>query len=359
MSLEKFYFHIGLGKTGTTAIQQMLYRNHGNLMARGYFHTGVSLENLSGEQQDTAGLARKMAALPKPQKLQLLQERLKKCFAICKSKKLTRAVWSWEALAIRDDTAQMLRSAAGATEAKVIVYLRRQDHWFESSYQQWGVKHKTSSGPVKTFDEFMQSRIERGDYWQRLAPWADAFGTENMVVRVYEQEQLPQGLLLDFLDAAGLQPTDGLELPEKSSFDSSLSNASFNHDVQEMIAVYNSLFSEERSYFPRELLRLLHGSLSEKEYKPVFSKRSSLSPQTRRDILDHFADSNRKIAQEYLGRADGRLFYEPPPELSEPYDTGELSLKAVVRIFLQIILHQDEMIRSLQGSRRGKTRRAA
>ena len=49
--------------------------------------------------------------------------------------------------------------------------------------------------------------------------------------------------------------------------------------------------------------------------------RHLLPPKARHAILDYYEESNRNVAREYLGRADGRLFYDPrrPAGPHEPY----------------------------------------
>jgi hypothetical protein len=40
--------------------------------------------------------------------------------------------------------------------------------------------------------------------------------------------------------------------------------------------------------------------------------KKNLSKQERISIMNEFQESNRKVAKEYLGRKDGRLFYSKP-----------------------------------------------
>jgi hypothetical protein len=65
-----------------------------------------------------------------------------------------------------------------------------------------------------------------------------------------------------------------------------------------------------------------------------------LSPQQRRDIISPFEESNAKVAREYLGRSDGRLFYAPLPDLQEPWKPYEgLTMEKIVPIFIQMIFN--------------------
>ena len=137
----------------------------------------------------------------------------------------------------------------------------------------------------------------------------------------------------------GLQFTDDFRKPHRS-------NTSFNEDVNQIFKVYNSLF--DKPNYPEQLIKLLYASLSDKEMKNETSL-SILSPQKRIDILIHCEETNRKVATEYLGRAEGQLFYEPWPDPAEEYlKVSNLTGEAVARIFIQIILFQEQRIQQLE-----------
>src|SRR5690606_38704714 len=140
--------------------------------------------------------------------------------------------------------------------------------------------------------------------------WREVFGLENMIVRVYEKQQLPDGIFSDFLGAMNTKLDDGYKILLKNR------NPSINWDFIEIIRLCNKSCLRQNKFLPIHTLLI---QIFEK--MNIFDnngKRLLLSPQQRRDLIEKFADSNEKVAREYLGRSDGRLFYSPPPDLNEP-----------------------------------------
>ena len=71
-------------------------------------------------------------------------------------------------------------------------------------------------------------------------------------------------------------------------------------------------------------------------------KQHLLSPQQRREIIAKYEESNTKVAREYLGREDGRLFYAPLPDPDEPWEPYEgLTVEKVVPILTQMVFNLD------------------
>ena len=94
-------------------------------------------------------------------------------------------------------------------DVQVLCYLRRQDLWLESWYNQhirwpW-VKELSVSSP----GEFLARREEFYwiDYAQMLQRWRDTFGMESMTVKVFERAQLNGDLLSDFFTSTRLDQT--------------------------------------------------------------------------------------------------------------------------------------------------------
>jgi hypothetical protein len=73
-------------------------------------------------------------------------------------------------------------------------------------------------------------------------------------------------------------------------------------------------------------------------------KRDYLSPEERREILMQCEKTNQRVAREYLGREDGKLFLEPWPDPDDPWEPYEgLSIEEVIPIFIRVLftIHQD------------------
>lgn len=84
--------------------------------------------------------------------------------------------------------ASRLRAATHGFDARIILFLRRQDDFIESWYTQ-----RIHEGRSETFDEFLQLiRLEEMS-WLRLAEaYAAEFGRENIIVRRYHKAFYPE-----------------------------------------------------------------------------------------------------------------------------------------------------------------------
>ncbi|MEM1383349.1 MAG: hypothetical protein AAF713_19490 [Pseudomonadota bacterium] len=203
--------HIGAPRTGTTAIQEMLATNRNTLLRHGVLYPeslgSVASQNLVAalaplRVQDAirrkrglvgarsigayrrdleAALWREMAA-HRPQTLLISAEQF-----------FDRVDTFWT----RRRLAMFLRSFA--REARVVVYLRRQDQAIWSRHL-----HGIKLG--KPGDFVAPSRAEPlYDYAARLLPWQKLFGAERLTVRAYQPSSLEGGgAAKDFLAQIGL-----------------------------------------------------------------------------------------------------------------------------------------------------------
>jgi hypothetical protein len=153
------------------------------------------------------------------------------------------------------------------------------------------------------------------DFAKALELWRRYFGKENLIIRVYEKEQLPDGIYADFLQTVGLSWNEEYILPEPDS-----SNLSLQRDILEFLRLCNAIPMESEVYSKlTKVLRTVSIAIGKKAY---FSSHNLLSPQERIALLQHFECSNQQVARDYLGRENGLLFYEPwpsPDENWEPY----------------------------------------
>jgi len=198
------------------------------------------------------------------------------------------------------------------------------------------------SRETKCLRSFIQKWLERDqdNHAKRLDRWASVFGKENLIVRVYEKEQLHEGILADFLAIVGLALTDDYQSPPNR-------NLRLDDDVKEFFRFCNMTSIEVRTR--KKLKDLLEGISEELTGRDCFQPHSLLSPMERIEILRHFEESNRYVAQEYLGRKDGRLFHEPWPDDNEPWESyGGLTQEKLIQIIIKLWAAQQEDIETLK-----------
>jgi hypothetical protein len=201
-------------------------------------------------------------------------------------------------------------------DARVVVYLRRQDHLLGAHYVQF---IKGSPDHHIDFEEFARAFAPRLDTRLILARWADVFGPDRVRVRRYEQTALPGGIVPDFFgNVLGLPvPATCVQPPA----DAESVNQTLHRDFVEFIRILNRRGSAGQSVFARTAV--LEASLrAETPARGSAGISAWLSPAARRHLLHAYQEGNAAIARDFLRRTDGRLFAEPWPEDAdgwEPY----------------------------------------
>lgn len=336
------YLHIGLPKTGTTAVQYFLSNNREALQKHGicfpdfgyrypnigihrnaYFLVAPYRDEQHNEFPDQpgndyeAGLEQLADLAQEYDKIILTDESI------------------WRRSQYRENFWKTLKYDLWKRnmDIKLIVYLRRQDLWIQSF---WGQKMK-KPGISRDFHRqiaHMKKNNYPMDYYQRLDELSEVFGKNSIIVRVYEKCQY-QGeehtIQSDFLDIFGLTMKDGFTVNQ------AVYNTSLEGDFLEIQRRLNSLPDFASSN------HILKNSVKfvQDNYSTSAGKYSWFAPGEQASFLDSFSESNKRVAREYLGREDETLFYDPLEELPQyPLDTSEL-LNDVILIYGNA-LHQME-----------------
>lgn len=171
--MQTLVLHVGMGKAGSTAIQDALRRAAARLRQDGVFCCdhwllaptmgphgfAVADEFIGLLNDDAAAFAARLArifAAANP------------AFAGCRT-----IVWSNETLADKWDAVG--RFAAGVTtaarRATIVICLRHQRDWLLAAYLQWGVKDKMAPGRVMSFEQFVRENAGRLDYAALIGHW--------------------------------------------------------------------------------------------------------------------------------------------------------------------------------------------
>jgi hypothetical protein len=134
-----------------------------------------------------------------------------------------------------------------------------------------------------------------------LADWGRAFGDANLIVRPYESEQwYAETIFSDFLHHCfGIEMDEAFVLPHGNI------NVSYCDDALEFMRLANCLEIADN---------ILDNALQ--AYSDVYggdSCRMAMRPGQRRALLTKFAEVNSYVAQRYVGRSDGKLFYSASP----------------------------------------------
>lgn len=314
--MKTVFLHIGLPKTGTTALQSFLRANEAALARSGicFPDLGFRYPNILANRNahfliasydtapHTASFTPQEEYYTALDQLAALSEEYGK---ILLSDELI-----WRICNRHSDFLPTVKQdlASRGMELKVIVYLRRQDEFVQSRYRQ-----RIKTGETFSFYEFLDTLRQNKyplDFYDSLNKISDAIGRDNLIIRIYEKcqyEGFGHTLCSDFLTIFDLSVSDGFTESERTM------NRSLSGTYLEIRRRLNTL--------PQSIKDTPSLSQSIRETQELnlpsqtSQKQTLFEPGDQKAFLAHFAASNSRLASEYLGRSDGILFYEPLQEL--------------------------------------------
>jgi len=367
----KLLLHVGIPKTGTTSLQFSLADNSSKLLDLGvsysppesgkgrniYNHSSFlhailyeyySVNNYNsvilGEYKERKGF--KMSA-------KAMVEYVKKSFIENNCKTL---VLSYEGFGlafkyvlgsighvdnndIKEYAMSYVKKHFSEFDVKIVIYLRRQDDYIESLYNQ---AHKKA--PAKKVElifenayltntvmhDFITNKklITFCDYYSQLCQWSNIYGKENIIVRVYEKGQMPSGTVYDFYKYVLCFDDSKIE---KLLTGSRLENESVKKDLIE----YKIALGKDSMF---NLTKKEMFAIDKKDSLVFLNKIRSniLTAKQASNLLEYYKESNMKVAKEFLGREDGILFRDKPRD--EVDDFKGLSHQATFHISKELLL---------------------
>lgn len=329
--------HIGTHKTGTSSIQGVMAKNRDLLAGKGiwYPQCRYSARNLNflGWRLATKQYQEPSRFLEKA----VAEARDRDCHTLLLSGESFYAMTGlFHNLLDRpvddywDNEEEAVRALAGMLpdiEVKVVCYVRRQDLFLESLYNQFV---KQAPGYFEDLNSFIEKSGPIADYAGHLDIWAKVFGDDAMVVRPFDD--LSVSLMDDFSSAAlGLEDTSSLSMPEHYI------NERLPADLLQFKRIVNRLrlpLVEGYAAFNVIVRLAQHDNFAS-------SSASLISAAERKDLLSRYVDSNARLAEYMHGRTASRLFSKPVDTDGAP-DVYRLSMERALEIYL---LYRQEMNR--------------
>ncbi len=285
---RSIWLHIGLHKTASTFVQYTLESNTEALATQGFLYPQAGRLGAGHALLAFPFLAPERAA--EPDVAPFLGQAQGAWTALQREaaeSDCRRLVLSSEYFSLVKDLAPV-RAACEALggRTRVVVYLRRQDRLLEAGYNQ-GIKAGIGTRRLVLGETLPHSL----DWYRLVSRWAEHFGKENVIVRVFEEARAGGGILEDFCAAVGLDETQLVAAEQR--------NLRLCNEVLGYRRLENLLgFSDSR---------LAH-QVSERMRASGYPDRPVLAQGERVRVVEAFEASNRRVAREFLGRADGRLF---------------------------------------------------
>lgn len=300
----KLFVHIGAGKCGSSAIQQFLVVNAAGLADAGilvpgrtmtvdqagcgqhlqYFETGIQRHDFGTEvERRLVGLRDAAAARGQH-----------------------AVVISAENLINPKGFVDLFKPANDIFDVRIIAYVRRQDDFVISAWQQWQIKQHND------FWDYYANARGRVDWSKQLDPWKQNFGRPNMIVRRFDREALIDGdVVADFCDAIGADAVD-----HRLTGDA---NRSLHERFHPLVSRHRAeLFS---SIHDNRFYRFLGDVLGEKAFKDYRGSTLLTLAQRRMVLADHAGPNDRLKAEYFPELGESPLF--PPPRPSDVHTLNE------------------------------------
>ena len=295
---RKLYIHIGAHKTGTSAIQRTMWLNRSYLAKNNLLYPGdydnhyqlayllrtFGVDELIRRNDTEDGFHKIMSEVANSTHDVLL---------------------SSEGFSEAPEFAGQLLESLNAYQLRfdvtIILYVRRQDEWFESAYRQ-----QAKGDTLSDFNTFFNNRealkFKACNYYDTAELWAQSFGHENIIVRPYERAQLLNNdLISDFCSTisipVGQLNTDAIPLQA--------SNKSLSDEAILFFVFVSKLLGKSRIG--------LHSDLYGRKELYTGKKTNFQTPAQKERLYQYLGDSNSKLAKEYLGRENGDLFLDTKP----------------------------------------------
>ncbi len=308
---NRLVLHFGMPKTGTTSLQRFLAENRKQLENYGWTYPdfrypgGVVTRNLD------VFLYR-----PDDTFIETTLNMLENSHVILSSED------AWFALGWGGGQQILKKLYAVWNNLKVIVYLRRQDFYIEALWSQY-VRDQQTGLNLKEFEREMSAEW---DYGRRLHEIAEIISTENIAVRIYEEEGFDT--VQDFLTYLNLNSCR-CECGEAGK----RVNERTDTECLKLLQICSSVLTKEQSESMKLPVRKIFSEIAgSKRIEDNGSARKYFSPAERERILSVWKKQNDALARKYLGREQLFLnekiqypFYDPPVSAME---------ETIVKMFL-------------------------
>lgn len=339
---KKLIVHIGTGKTGSTAIQKCLRLQRPQLNDQGFYYWGLNLEHAPSRRrrdwQQPGGIAQlqKMSKEEATSELTIVLEE-----SLSEVQEGSTIIWSNESIYEMPDVYQPVFKAAQANHDVTIIliaYARSMPSFILSAYKQWGVKHKTYPGPVKSFRGWVAANKNFLAYSRKLLEWDKAFPGQ---FKIYNYDSLDD--VVEHFTAHSLIPVDASQLKEAAR-----QNESPDDILLAIYALHNSRFPDP--VLPSRIAQLLaEGGLAAGinqigNLAKIYPSKQDLDEETA------FINEETQCLNQILQRQNQPLFNE--------YDSSEdiasinqaQMVSGVMSILLALIIQQDDRIKQLESS---------
>lgn len=332
--MKVLYLHVGMPKTGTTALQSFLAKNMERLYEDGIWYPELTASSRAVKKQKV--FTSNADFLPRfKENFEDMSEEAREFFDnTCK--KLQNSdkdiLLSCEMGVWKTDIVCKNFMARGF-DVKVIVFLRRQDLWFESVWNHYVKGHACTE---RCFD-FIQGQDIYVDYYKRLKEIAAVIGKDNVIISVYGEAT--EDIFTTFLGLLGINDAESYQKDKYQS------NPSLTANFVEIKRIFNSI--PGGPVFISSISDVLDiGKKYALMNEEIVHAPSFLSREERLAIIEKYHEGNTMLAKEFLGR--DTLFDETIEDNDKYGVDRETIYEDIIKFFGMISIRQHEEIERIK-----------
>ncbi|WP_027713857.1 hypothetical protein [Desulfuromonas sp. TF] len=269
------YLHIGIGKTGTSAIQVTLSNDSDSLLQRGYCYPkagrpGVGHHNLAKLRCDI---------VPDD-----IQDTFYQVAGEFHESGTDCMVLSSEYFCfLESGYIRWISELFSLSNVKVVFYIRDHVDLILSTFLQWVKVGDDYKGDIVNFFNAYKAAF---DYETRLRPWIDFFGEDSIILKLYDKK-FSQDIGSHFYNSIGLNDFKSPTILK--------SNPSLLPEFFDIISAVDKISIEKKTR--QEIVDKL--LLNSKKFKKC-STLELIDPELKSTIYNTYNSSNERIANEYL-----------------------------------------------------------
>jgi hypothetical protein len=302
---KTLYLHIGTEKTGSTALQSVSGLNRAILRTHGILypktpgdrnHTKLTI--FAADKPNALDLRRLARLFPDAAYDEFMAQFPETLRSEIATEQCPQVFLSNEHLSSRlKGVAEIRRLAAIiqplAESVKIVVYLRRQPELFLSTYST-----SIKAGRTRALEPPKKDQHPRYNYEKLLSLWADVFGEENVIVRIYDRNTLVgHDVVKDFFSIMNYEPGPDIEIPATL-------NERLDHDALSFLLEFNKHVPP----FLQDVVNPDRGDVVAALEARAKSAALAVPASVLRHLAETYAESNARVARRFLGRSDGKLF---------------------------------------------------
>ena len=326
--MTTLYIHIGMHKTGTTTIQNVLTRNADVLLSNGVYAPDRLL--FEGRDREVKRHHELAWTIMRPRKTADADTVYRAYNDVIAASPHRAVVLSSEEFSkFGERQVSELQSRLHRCDTKIVVYVRNQVDWVESFANQ-----SIKSRGEWDVDKLVKEITPQADFYRKIMAWADQFGRENITVRVYDNTP---NIVEDFIDI--------LEVGKDVSL--TIENVRTNPSLSAQTLEFKRLMNARNGHD-----RALQNALKRIQKAENWTTRASiLSRRHIEEIIASTVESNDRLWREFLP-PETPTFRFPDPA-SREIITDPLDPDALMRIAAGLWVKQEKEEKAGAGKRKG------